>query len=383
MQDFQRLFQQAREAAAKGDFKMARKLYAELWKSPAWRADASVQLSYAYSCERTGDYSKALEAYKALMNNAQGLSPLSDEQNISEESLIRLREVMGDASEVDVLPPRDDLGGEAESELLVRLFSYGFSRKMMPGEVLCRQGEIAGHMWLLKSGSVDVILPHHIRSCLSAAEDSPCLMGELAYFTSMRRSATLCCATEVEVIELPYERVRALLEEEESLYKMMDYVFRHRLVFHLLSGHSIFKLFNECDRNRLASTFENSTVHAGQDLIEQNEEHPHAYMVQGGTLLLLDGEDGHESLLGSVQPGDFFNLGGLLRGQQSPCRVVAGTHCNLLRLSRPAFEPFLLQRPWLIRAVLKHVRLTVAQQIARSDDGPVWAADRHIKMKAR
>jgi len=87
MQDFQKTFQRARDAAAKGDFQTARRLYSELWQSPTWHHDTDVQLSYAYSCERTGDYTEALQAYKALIGSSVSRPSLAGEQDLAEESM--------------------------------------------------------------------------------------------------------------------------------------------------------------------------------------------------------------------------------------------------------------------------------------------------------
>jgi len=381
MQDFQKIFKRARDAAAKGDFQMARKLYAELWQSPTWKDDTEVQLSYAYSCERTGDYTEALQAYKALMGKSVDRPVLAGEQDLAEESMTRLRELMADVGESENNPVIDVNSDAAEAKFIARLFKHGYTRTLLPGDVLCQKDELAGHMWLLQKGTIDAVLPHHVTSTLEGSPSRPCLMGELAYFTGMRRSATLCCATDVQVIELSYEAIRALLQDDESLYEMMDYLFRHRLVAHVLSRHKIFKLFNEPDRKRLTSVFENTVTKSGQTLIEQGEDHAHAYMVQSGVLLLLDCSQGEERLLGSVQPGDFFHLGGLLRGHHAAYKVVSGTDCHLLRLPRHDFEPFMLQRPWLIGAILKHVRLSSGEQVMRPEAGNVWGADNYIDMK--
>jgi len=381
MPDFQKTFKRARDAAAKGDFQMARKLYAKLWHSPTWKHDTEVQLSYAYSCERTGDYSEALQAYKILMGTSMNHPDLTGEQELVEESMTRLRELMADVGESEHNPVIDVNSNAAEAKFIARLFKHGYSRTLLPGEVLCHQDELAGHMWLLQKGVIDAILPCQMTSKLEGTLNRPCLMGELAYFTGMRRSATLCCATDVEVIELSYEAIRALLQEDESLYEMMDYLFRHRLVAHVLSRHIIFKLFNEPDRKRLTAVFENTVTQSGHALIEQGEDHPHAYMVQSGVLLLLDCSQEKERLLGSVQPGDFFHLGGLLRGHQAAYKVLSGTSCHLLRLPRHDFEPFMLQRPWLIGAILKHARLASGEQVMRPEVGNVWGADNYIDME--
>lgn len=378
--DYQKLFQQARTAAAKGDYHASRKYYGQLWNSPVWRNDNDVKLNYAYACERTGDYTEALHAYKSLMKHYnEGVE--GEEDTLSQETSARLREIMSESSEQNRGQIVDQETDEGEALLITKLFEHGYPRELMAGEPLCLKGDVAGHMWLLQDGEIDVLMPNQKPSRLVGTVDRPCLIGELAYFTGMRRAATLTAASAARVIELPYERIRSLLKEDEELYAMMEHLFRHRLVLQVLSRHDIFKLFNEIDRRRVTTIFENTTTLAGQTLIEEDEEYPDAFMVQSGTLLLLTHKGGGEKLIGSIHPGDLFHLGGLLRGFLAPYSVVAGTPCHLLRLPRHSFEPFMLQRSWLIKAILKHSRLSAEMQVLHPESRNLWAADRYFDMK--
>ena len=378
--DYQKIFQQARSAAAKGDFHVSREYYSQLWNSPVWHNDRDVKLSYAYACERTGDYSEALTAYKSLMHHYTSGAE-NDADTIEEESVVRLRELMGETEHNTGKEIIDRESDESESLLISRLFEHGYSRELSGGEQLCQKGDPAGHMWLLKRGEVDVIIPGQKVSRLSGSDERPCLIGELAYFTGMRRAATLTAATSIGIIELPYERVRALLKKDSDLYAIMEHLFRHRLVLRILSRHDIFKLFNDIDRRRVTTIFENTTTHAGETLIKEGEEYPDAFMVQSGTLLLLNHKGDTERLIGSMQPGDFFHLGGLLRGYNAPYTVLSGTPCHLLRLPRHSFEPFMLQRSWLIKAILKQSRLSAEMQVLHPEARNLWAADRYFDMK--
>lgn len=378
--DYQKLFQQARMAAEKGDYHASRKYYGQLWNSSVWHNDKDVKLSYAYACERTGDYSEALSAYKSLMNHY--VDGLDEEDDIlSQESSVRLREIMSESGEENRGQIIDSASDEGEATLIAKLFEHGYPRELEAGEPLCLKGDAAGHMWLLQDGEVDVIMPNQQITKLSGSKGRPCLIGELAYFTGMRRAATLSAAKTVKVLELPFERVRALLKKDQELYAMMEHLFRHRLVLQVLSRHDIFKLFNDIDRRRVTTIFENTSTRAGQTLIEEGEEYPDAFLAQSGTLLLLSHKGDKETLIGSIHPGDLFHLGGLLRGYRATYSVVSGTPCHLLRLPRHSFEPFMLQRSWLIKAILKHSRLSAEMQVLHPESKNLWAADRYFDMK--
>jgi len=134
MQDYQKIYRHACDAASCGDFKTARRLYAELWEIPAWRGDPDVQRNYAYSCEKTGDYTQALVAYRKLIQRFDSASQPSEEQNLADESLTRLRDIMTDAGEIDRSSVMNEKYNAGKSEVVKNLFftwlcPYIFSRR--------------------------------------------------------------------------------------------------------------------------------------------------------------------------------------------------------------------------------------------------------------
>jgi CRP-like cAMP-binding protein len=369
--DHAKVFRGAREAVRNGDFGKARQLYDSLRKMGAGDQDKEVQQHYAYACERTGDYSEALDAYRELMRQY-----LDDGVDELDESLPTSG---GEAIDVDRMQhfSRD----ADESKLILRLFRDADSRKVQAGAFLCRAGEVANQMWLLTGGKLDVILPGQGVMRVSGTPKRPCLLGELPYFTRMRRSADLHADTEASVLELPYARIPEIVHEAPDIGLLLEHLFRHRLVLQVLSKHQIFKLLNDVDRRRIAMIFENTCLKAGEVLAEKGQEVPEAYMVQSGTMLLLyRNAEGKETLIGSMQVGDMFHLGGLLRGFHAPYRIVAGTPVRLLRLPRARLEPFMLHRPWLIKALVRRSRMAGEQQIMHPEAGDLWAADRYVDL---
>ncbi|HXH64797.1 MAG TPA: cyclic nucleotide-binding domain-containing protein [Mariprofundaceae bacterium] len=375
--DSSEVFRGASEAAGGGDFKKARQLYDTLRKTRAWSQDKEVQLRYAYACERTGDYSEALEAYRQLIR--QYHLDTGDDEMVA-QGMASLRKSMA-AEHIDVASMMRFGRDADEPGLISRLFHDAPGKELDAGDLLCRTGDVAGQMWLLTEGSIDVIVPGQGTSRVTGTPTRPCLLGELPYFTHMRRAADLCAATGATVLELPYERMPQIVRDEPDLGLLLEHLFRHRLVLQVLSKHKIFKLLNDVDRRRIAMTFENAWLKPGQVLMEKGEEMPQAFMVQSGTMLLLyRNTEGKEELIGSMQVGDMFHLGGLLRGFHAPYRIVAGTPVQLLRLPRERFEPFMLQRPWLIKALIKRSRMAGERQIMHPEARDLWAADRYVDL---
>ncbi|MDX8389894.1 MAG: cyclic nucleotide-binding domain-containing protein [Mariprofundaceae bacterium] len=383
--DYQDIFSRAREAAGKGNFELARKLFGELWKSPIWQSDKEVKLRYAYSCERTGDYTEALNAYKSLMETYNGMAGVEEggEPALLEESTARMKELLAEG-ERDV-EHRRVASGEQDAiaaDLTDQLFCHAYERELPIGHALCTMNEVADHMWLLVEGEVEVRVLGQPPAYLTGTPSRPCLIGELAYFTGMRRAAALSCYSSVKLLELPYERIRQLIDTNVPLERMLGMLFRERLVLRVLTKHDIFKMINDVDRKQIAMDFNDVQSLPGDVLIQQGEEHEGMYMVQSGVMLLIHtSNEGKGELLGSMHPGDIFHLGGLLRGYIPSYSSETGSPARLLHLPRDRFEPLMANRPWLIQTILKRSRMAVEKQVLHPEAKNLWATDRYIDMK--
>ncbi|RMD60163.1 MAG: tetratricopeptide repeat protein, partial [Planctomycetota bacterium] len=62
------LIREARKAAQRGDYDAAEAAYRRLRELPEFRNDVDISLRLAWCAERTGDYSEALTAYEAALN---------------------------------------------------------------------------------------------------------------------------------------------------------------------------------------------------------------------------------------------------------------------------------------------------------------------------
>ncbi|MDQ6989553.1 MAG: cyclic nucleotide-binding domain-containing protein [Mariprofundaceae bacterium] len=371
-------FQAAKDASAVGDYDKAYRLFAELWESDFWREDRDVQFHYAHACEKVGDHTTALKIYTLLMD-ALSIDPTGGGDLLMQESMTRLNDLIKDdavqGSNLDLKQDRN------EARLVCHLFEYAYERILEPGTLICSAGDIANHMWLLTDGEVDVIIPDTDKGQLSGDSSHPCLVGELAYFTGLRRAATLCCTSKVRVLELPFEKIVEVQEHDEEVQPMLDHLFRSRLALHVLNHHEIFKRMDDSARKKVAISFKHTSFLPRKILIEQGLERDNAFMVQSGTVLMMKKNDeGTFELIGSMHPGDIFHLGGLLRGFHAPYRVVTGTPCRLLRLKRETFEPLMQQHPWLIKELLAHSRQSIERQVSHPEQNNLWAADRYIDM---
>ncbi|MFQ5581436.1 MAG: cyclic nucleotide-binding domain-containing protein [Mariprofundaceae bacterium] len=391
------LLRQARKAAFKKDFSVARGLYAQVRSSPGMADDLDVSLRFAYCAQQAGDVEEALQIYREVVetyrrNSEEGAAEALEVviKGLQQENAETVEDT-GAVAQAAIEQAQGSVQPLDDSALAVRLCEMGELQYLLPGDVLCREGDTPDVLWLLKQGTLEVQMPgYEEHDHLHAREGGLMLVGELGFFTLQRRSATLIAKDSVEVHVIQSEAIHHACTHDAAFAAGMERFLRDRWVEPVLAQHAVFERINDVDRKRLAQTFESVELEPGTALIEADQEHDGAYMVQTGCLFFMHAEDDVDdkledtsdgALVTSVFPGDMVHLGGLLSGYRSQYRVVAATPTRLLHLSREQFEPFSLRRPWIVQAILKFSRRPVHLQVMHPDEDYMWSANRHLKFE--
>jgi CRP-like cAMP-binding protein len=375
--DPSQIFRNAIAAEESGDYKKAYKLFGELWESDFWSHDQELVLHYANASEQVGDYKKSLKLYTQLMKTMT-INPTETTGVLVQTSMSRLHDLVHDSTLEGKALDTQEITDEAR--LVNELFKEAERRSLNAGDLICEVEDIANDMWLLVEGEVDVELSGVVTTTLKGSRTSPCLMGEVAYFTALRRAATLRCKTDVKLLELSFQNIATLKGKDERIQPLLDYMFRSRLGYHLLGQHPVFKKLPEAERKEAAISLRHVNFLPSKIIIEQGQPRNSTFMVQSGTLLMLKmDDDGEHDLIASMHPGDIFHLGGLLQSFKAPYRVVTGTPCRLLRLQNTVFEPILKKHPSLVKDILEYSREESERHILHPEKDNLWAADRYIK----
>jgi len=383
--DTSNTFRKAMAAEEAGEYEKAYKLFGDLWASESWREDRDVQLHYAKACEHVGDYATGLKIYTKLMESMT-LNPHDSTGTLIQSGMSRLNDLLHASTmegtiEGETLDIQHSLN---EGALVHKLFKHATDRLLHEDDVLCDAEDFANDMWLLESGDIDVIINKEKISTLEGRKGMPCLMGEVAYFTGMKRAATLRCSSPVRLKELSFSTVSELLAKDEEIEPLLDHIFRSRLGFHLLGQHSFFAQLDEEERKKISLMFKHTSYLAGKIIVEQGLPRNNAFMVQSGTVLMLKkNEKGSFELMSSLHPGDICHIGGLLKNFKSPYRLVTGTPCRLLRLKTETFEPLLKRHPALVKSILSCSREETERHVAHPETRNLWAADRYIKVDGK
>lgn len=272
-----------------------------------------------------------------------------------------------------------------DHDLMQRLCAMGQPTLLRAGETLCRHGDVADGLWLLLEGKLSIHNPGYLEdSCIEARADTLVLVGENGLFTAQRRNADVTASCDSKLVAISILSIRQRSTEEPAFAEAMERLTRERWVEPVLSRHAVFERVNDIDRLRLAKTFQRMEISAGNILIHKGEDHDGAYLVLDGCLFVAfenNLEDAAAETIASAHPGDLIHLGGLLHEYKSPYLVQAATPATLLYLSRHDFEPYTLQRPWIIQAILQYIRRPAHLQVMHPEDEYLWTTNRHIKLR--
>jgi len=381
-----KLLRQVRKALTMEDYAEAEELYETVLSFPEMQDDLDLRLRYAYCTDKNGNRDQAIDAYDEVLRiyRQQG----EDAAATSVEKILeKLRSAPGEEQPSEQ-PVDEDFQPIDDATLVQQLCEMGELLTLQPGDMLCREGEMSEHLWLLQSGSLNVHLPDYEEpDLIEVIPGHLALVGELGFFTNQRRSAHVDAATTTTLFAIKTADIEQRQENDPAFRDAMDRLLLERWAEPVITRHSVFERVNDIDRMRIMKTFDRITMGPGETLIEHGEEHPYTYMLQCGCMFFMHSDETPDdstvtddgSLMTSIFPGDMIHLGGLLKGFKSEYKVVTATPVTLLRLSKEDFEPFTLRRPWIIQAIVNFSRRPANLQVMKPDDDYLWKANRHIK----
>jgi LmbE family N-acetylglucosaminyl deacetylase len=117
--------------------------------------------------------------------------------------------------------------GALDDVQLHELARIAVERKVRDGEFLFREGDLGQEMYLIETGSLDVLQgadQRHLRTC-EAGEP----IGELAAITSLRRTASLRANGDTEVLVIRSDEFLALLRNQADIAEGMVQLLARRL----------------------------------------------------------------------------------------------------------------------------------------------------------
>jgi len=219
-------------------------------------------------------------------------------------------------------------------------------RECEPGDVIMRQGEQGGSLFVIVSGRVQVVAEGPPRRELAALGDGA-FFGELALLTNFPRSATVIAAEPTQLLEISRELTSEIIARSPDVLKTLLRFFRDRLLDRLLASSPMFSSFSPEEARGLADKFLFLELDPGMRVINEGERAPGLFLLLCGDARVLRGQ----RELARLSPGDLFGEMSLLTRGPASATIVAETKCWTLELPRERFQEIMLTYPQMLEYV--------------------------------
>lgn len=114
-------------------------------------------------------------------------------------------------------PERDGAFPRLDASQLERLRALGEVRRVEPGHVLFAEGDRASHFFVLESGMVVIVQGYGRENRIIALHGGGRFLGELSTLTGQRLYLTGVVRDPGEVIQIPVEKLREIVDEDKTL----------------------------------------------------------------------------------------------------------------------------------------------------------------------
>jgi cAMP-dependent protein kinase regulator len=255
---------------------------------------------------------------------------------------------------------------ELDSDLVKHLVDAGNLQHRAAGDLVFAEGETGTSLYLILKGRVAVERegdngePHRLAVLRPGA-----FFGEMALLTNGPRSASVRAIDSVDLLEISREAVRALVDKDARVLKLLMRFFRARLVGTLMATSPLFDAFTRDQKRRLISQFRLRELRAGHLVLKTGERSEGLYLVLVGQLQVFSGGAiSDPKVLGTLGPGDVFGEMSLLDGKGAMANVRTQGRSWVLLLPRDDFAELISTHP----AMLEQLAAIADQRRTRNED---------------
>lgn len=214
--------------------------------------------------------------------------------------------------------------------------------ELAPGQVLFREGDVGGCLYVISEGTVTVESAGRELAELGPSS----FFGEIALVTDLPRSATIRAVGAVELLSIDRDVVRDAAAQQPDVINVLLRFVRDRLVDRMTRTSPLFQPFAAAERQDLARRFELLEVVEGVSMIAQGERADGLYvLIAGRAEVWRDDQPEAISVLGS---GDVFGEMSLLNGGPSIANVRSASRVLALRMPVSTFREVIMTHPQVL-----------------------------------
>ncbi len=209
-------------------------------------------------------------------------------------------------------------------------------RRLPVGANAIAEGEPGNSFFFVAGGQLRVFATDGLgRQTELAQLGEGAVFGEMALLSAQPRSATVCCVSDCDLLEVGRQSLASLADELGAVAEALHGFTRERLLGNLMATSPLFKPFNRMQQRDLLRRFTSHDVAPGTHVINEGEEGRGLFVVLSGDLdVSRRASDGSVVPLGGLRTQDVFGEMSLLRNVKTSATVVAQRPATVLFLAR-------------------------------------------------
>ena len=222
--------------------------------------------------------------------------------------------------------------------------------ELAAGEVLFRQGDVGEHVYVLLTGSLDVLLEHPDGSETTIDHlTSGAMVGEMAILSGGKRSATVVASDDSRLARLSRSALDDLAEEKQD--RLVEAAVPRWQRLQLAKAlNALFGNLDAAALHALQAQVEWQHLAAGDVLFRQGDPSDGMYLVISGRLLVtVMDQDGEAKTVNELGPRETVGEFALLTSEPRSATIYAARDTTVARLSTALFERLARQHPDLMR----------------------------------
>ncbi|MGM0596773.1 MAG: cyclic nucleotide-binding domain-containing protein [Myxococcota bacterium] len=249
---------------------------------------------------------------------------------------------------------------------LVQLLKMGEIQYYQPKQRIIKQGAEENCFYILVQGVLKVTRDTEQGHVKLGFLRQGSFFGEMALVTSAPRSANVLADTSAIVLKISWELLEKMLEIDPELADELATYTRIRLLKNLVVTSPLFRTISTEAKNAVITSFKPVIKNHGEIIIQEGEKAKGLYLLASGEVSVYSEEQGEQTLLSTLLPGEVFGEISLIREGDATATVSVSSDegAVLMHLSRDSFQKIAVLYPEVLSHVYQ-VSLERSQETAK------------------
>ncbi len=240
-----------------------------------------------------------------------------------------------------------------------RLSAGAQSRFLAFGDTVCRAGEAAEGVFVVKSGSIRVFTEESGKEISMGVRKAGEVFAEIVMLRDYRHESSARASAKTELLCIPHDVVAPIVAGNPAARAFVAGRVAIASAGGLIS--QLFDLRGKVDKNELEGFIRSvgvKQVSAGKEILKQDSrEDRRLYVVRHGEVRVVRHEEGTEYPLATLRQGDTFGEKACLMRQDQAATVIASTDAALLVIPEKTAQFILQRNPKVREALEERIRL--------------------------